>query len=201
MDAFFKLPTFEELWWLNELPQWLSNKKFTCKCRRHRFHPWIKKIPWRRKWQPTLVFLPKKTPWTEVWRAAVCEVTKSGARLSTHTMTEWRQTWSSEPDIFLFLCLLFCDLELHIHEIMKFVPFYIWILLLINVFVAWSIFLLVALVFGFAFLIVPCSMRILVPQSGIKPMPLQWKRKFLTTGPPQKSLVFFVFCFFLNKIY
>ena len=111
MDAFFKLPTFEELWWLNELPQWLSNKKFTCKCRRHRFHPWIKKIPWRRKWQPTLVFLPKKTPWTEVWRAAVCEVTKSGARLSTHTMTEWRQTWSSEPDIFLFLCLLFCDLE------------------------------------------------------------------------------------------
>ena len=64
MDAFFKLPRFEELWWLNELPQWLSNKKFTCKCRRHRFHPWVEKIPWRRKRQPTLVFLPKKIPWT-----------------------------------------------------------------------------------------------------------------------------------------
>ena len=21
------------------------------------FHPWIRKIPWRREWQPTLVFL------------------------------------------------------------------------------------------------------------------------------------------------
>ena len=27
MDAFFKLPRSEELWWLNELPQWLSYKK------------------------------------------------------------------------------------------------------------------------------------------------------------------------------
>ena len=26
--------------------------------RRGRFHPWVGKIPWRRKWQPTLVFLP-----------------------------------------------------------------------------------------------------------------------------------------------
>ena len=27
-------------------------------CRRHRFNPWVGKIPWRRKWQPTPVFLP-----------------------------------------------------------------------------------------------------------------------------------------------
>ena len=27
-------------------------------CRRPRFNPWIGKIPWRREWQPTLVFLP-----------------------------------------------------------------------------------------------------------------------------------------------
>ena len=26
--------------------------------RRPRFNPWIKKIPWRREWQPTPVFLP-----------------------------------------------------------------------------------------------------------------------------------------------
>ena len=29
-------------------------------CRRHKrrgFNPWIRKIPWRREWQPTLVFL------------------------------------------------------------------------------------------------------------------------------------------------
>ena len=27
--------------------------------------PWVRKIPWRRKWQPTPVFLPEKIPWTE----------------------------------------------------------------------------------------------------------------------------------------
>ena len=25
---------------------------------RHEFDPWIRKIPWRRAWQPILVFLP-----------------------------------------------------------------------------------------------------------------------------------------------
>ena len=29
------------------------------------FHPWFGKIPWRRKWQPTPVFLPGESPWTE----------------------------------------------------------------------------------------------------------------------------------------
>ena len=27
-------------------------------CRRHGFDPWVGKIPWRREWQPTPVFLP-----------------------------------------------------------------------------------------------------------------------------------------------
>ena len=27
-------------------------------CGRPRFDPWVRKIPWRRKWQPTPVFLP-----------------------------------------------------------------------------------------------------------------------------------------------
>ena len=29
--------------------------------RRLRFDPWVRKTPWRRKWQPTLVFLPGKS--------------------------------------------------------------------------------------------------------------------------------------------
>ena len=29
------------------------------------FDPWVRKIPWRRKWQPTSVILPRKIPWTE----------------------------------------------------------------------------------------------------------------------------------------
>ena len=27
----------------------------------HRFDPWARKIPWGRKWQPTIVFLPRKS--------------------------------------------------------------------------------------------------------------------------------------------
>ena len=38
------------------LPRWLSGKASTCQCRRHGFNPWIGKIPWRRKWQPTPLF-------------------------------------------------------------------------------------------------------------------------------------------------
>ena len=43
------------------LPRWCSGKESTCQCRRHRFNPWIRKIPWRRKWQPTPVLLPGKS--------------------------------------------------------------------------------------------------------------------------------------------
>ena len=38
-----------------------SGKEPTCQCRRHkrcRFVPWVGKIPWRRAWKPTPVFLP-----------------------------------------------------------------------------------------------------------------------------------------------
>ena len=43
------------------LPGRASSKEFIPKNRRYErcgFHPWVGKIPWRRKWQPTLVFLP-----------------------------------------------------------------------------------------------------------------------------------------------
>ena len=43
------------------LPRWLNGKESTCRCRRLRFSLWVEKIPWRRKWQPTPVFLPGKS--------------------------------------------------------------------------------------------------------------------------------------------
>ena len=46
------------------LPRWLSSKELACQSRRHGFNPWVRKMPWRRKWQPTPVFLPGKS-WTE----------------------------------------------------------------------------------------------------------------------------------------
>ena len=43
------------------LPWWLSGKESICQCRKCRFNPWAGKIPWRRKWQPTPVFWPRKS--------------------------------------------------------------------------------------------------------------------------------------------
>ena len=49
---------FIEVW---GFPCVTSGKELACQCRRHkryRFYPWVQKIPWRRAWQPTPVFLP-----------------------------------------------------------------------------------------------------------------------------------------------
>ena len=38
-----------------------SGKEPTCQCKRFKrrgFDPWVRKIPWRRAWQPIPVFLP-----------------------------------------------------------------------------------------------------------------------------------------------
>ena len=43
------------------VPGRTSGKEPACQCRRHKrygFDPWVGKIPWRRVWQPTPVFLP-----------------------------------------------------------------------------------------------------------------------------------------------
>ena len=37
-----------------------SGKESPCQFRRHGFNPWVRKIPWRRKWQSTPLFLPGK---------------------------------------------------------------------------------------------------------------------------------------------
>ena len=42
-------------------PRGTSGKEITSQCRRHKrcgFSLWVGKIPWRRKWQPTPIFLP-----------------------------------------------------------------------------------------------------------------------------------------------
>ena len=42
-------------------PGGASGKEPVCqlrRCRRHRFDPWVGKIPWSGKWQPTSVFFP-----------------------------------------------------------------------------------------------------------------------------------------------
>ena len=67
------------------LTWWLSGKESLCWCRRCGFIPWVGKIPWRRKWQPTLVFLPGKSVDREALQATDHGITKSRTWLSDWT--------------------------------------------------------------------------------------------------------------------
>ena len=49
---------------LGSYPMWHSGKESACQCRRYKrcgFNPWVRKIPWRRKRQPSSVLLPGKS--------------------------------------------------------------------------------------------------------------------------------------------
>ena len=66
-------------------PGGTSGKELSCQYRRpkrHRFHPWVRKIPWRQAWQPTPVFQSRRIPMVRgAWQATVYRVTKSQTRL------------------------------------------------------------------------------------------------------------------------
>ena len=69
---------------------WLSGKESVCGSGRPKFDLWVRKIPCRRKWQPTPVFLPGESTDRGAWWATVHVVTKSQTRqqLSIFTFTE-----------------------------------------------------------------------------------------------------------------
>ena len=49
-------------------PGGASGEEPACQWWRHkrlRFDPWVRKMPWNRKWHPTAAFLPGESPWTE----------------------------------------------------------------------------------------------------------------------------------------
>ena len=61
------------------------SRRSLLQCGRHGFDPWVGKIPWRRKWQPTPVFWPGKSHRQRAWQATVHGVAKSQIRLSDFT--------------------------------------------------------------------------------------------------------------------
>ena len=53
-------------------PDVASGKEPACQCRRNkrrRLNPWVGKIPWRRTWQPTPLFLPGESNGQGDWQA------------------------------------------------------------------------------------------------------------------------------------
>ena len=81
------------------LLRWHSGKESTCQCRRckrRRFDPWVRKIPWSRKWQPAPVFLPgeshrqRKLVGYSPWGCKESDMTE---RLSTQHRAAHRTWW------------------------------------------------------------------------------------------------------------
>ena len=70
------------------LPRWCSGKESACQCRRckiQEFHHWVRKFPWRRKWQPTPVFFAGKSMDRGAWWACPwgCKESDTSEQLST----------------------------------------------------------------------------------------------------------------------
>ena len=57
--------------------RWLRWKRICLKCRRPRFNPWVRKIPWRRARQPTQYPCLENSMDRGAWRATVDGVTES----------------------------------------------------------------------------------------------------------------------------
>ena len=56
------------------------------RCKRRGINPWVGKMPWRREWQPTSVFLPRKFVDRGAWWAAIHGAAKTQTKLSMSMM-------------------------------------------------------------------------------------------------------------------
>ena len=76
---------------------------------------WVGKIPWRRAWQPTLVFLPGESPWTE----------KSGGIQSI----QWQRVDHDQNDFALILLygkgMLWTYVMVGLHFLWKYIYLYL----------------------------------------------------------------------------
>ena len=79
---------------------------------RHRFSPWVEKIPWRREWQPTPIYMPEEfhgqrslvnySPWGH----KELDMTKL-----PHTHTDSRKKW--------FCFFLYINFRIHLSIFIK----------------------------------------------------------------------------------
>ena len=93
------------------IPWWLKWWRICLQFRRPRLNPWIRKIPWRREWQPTPVFLPGEfhgqrslmgySPWDRKELDTTEQLTHATRRLCDLTENpdsqhdwSWSQIWN-----------------------------------------------------------------------------------------------------------
>ena len=93
-----------------------QRERIFLRCRRHGLDPWVGKIPWRRKWHPTPLFLPGKShgqrslagcsPWGRK-RGRQDLATKQQQRLFwCHMEVATETIWPTELKIFTVIFLM-----------------------------------------------------------------------------------------------
>ena len=104
------------LWWLSgeriHLLRWRQ--------RRLGFDPWVKKIPWRRKWQPTPVFLPEKSH--GLW--SLVGYSPKGCKKSDTIEHEHGQNFIGKYwGVLVFISLFSCFKTIHLQKVSRKVKF------------------------------------------------------------------------------
>ena len=87
-------------------PRWLSSKGSTCQYSRCGFKPWVRKIPWRRKLQPTPVFLPGESHGQrslEGCSSGGCTELDTTERLSVHARSHARMNIQVQVYVWIYV--------------------------------------------------------------------------------------------------
>ena len=88
-----------------------SGKESSCQCRRCkrcRFSPLVRKIPWRKKWQPLQYSCLENLMDRGAWWATVHGVTKSRTRLKRLSSSSSSKGKESEKE-YMFICMCVCE--------------------------------------------------------------------------------------------
>jgi len=103
-------------------PGGAGGKEASCQCRRHKrcgFSPCVGKIPWRKKWQPTPVFLPGDSQGWGSMGATVHRVAKSRMHWSNsthHAQKSERLVFDVMFSLYLLVCIRFSLRFLELEE-------------------------------------------------------------------------------------
>ena len=102
------------------LPWWLRQRRICLQCRRPRFDPRVRKIPWRKEWQLTPVFLPGESHRQESLMGSIrSQRVRHDWVTNTLTSTHSLLWVSGKRHMYFFFYLLSPTLELEIYFLVK----------------------------------------------------------------------------------